>query len=132
MVAGTAGEGDDGAQSGLFRQQDGVPEVVLKARGHVLVGMDAVAVDGQSGQLHIAALEGVEPFVKRLVVVQQDVRVGVVVARVSAAADLHGLDADGLQLLQGLLQRLLRVQVFTYADFHAGYSFQYDVILNPF
>ena len=83
-----------------------------------LVRMDAVAVHGEAVEDHIVALEGVEPFGKRTVVVQQDFGVGMIVARITAAADFHGFDAGGLQLGEGLIEGLFRVEVFADADFH--------------
>ena len=37
--------------------------------------------------------------------------------------DFNGFDPDGFQFLQGLFERLFRVQVFAYADFHTVIPF---------
>ena len=80
--------------------------------------MDAVAVHGQRGEEHVVALEGIEPFIERLIVVQKDLGVGVIVARIAAAADLDRFDAGRFQFGEGLIERLFRVEVFADADFH--------------
>ena len=114
-VAGAAGEAVDLVQAVFFRHEDRVAHVLVVRRGELLVRVNRVAVAGERADLHVILLDDIAEFLELCLVVQQDLRVAVVLAREAAAADFDHLDAHGLEVLQGLFKRHVADDVGKYA-----------------
>ena len=117
-VTGTAGEGDHGVHAQLLRQQNALAEIGVECFGDSLVGMNRVAVAGQSADLKTVFLKKTLELGQLGLVVQQNVGIAVCLAGITAAADLHRFNAHGLELRQYVLQRTAAVQIGKYTKFH--------------
>ena len=111
VVAGAAREGDDGVNTHLLGQQDGVAEVLIELGGDLLVGVEGVTVSGQSANRDVVLLQGGDELVVLGGVGQELLGVAVSLTGITAGAQLHRVNAQAGEDLQGLLQGLGAVQV---------------------
>ena len=111
VVAGAAREGDDGVHTHLLGQQNGVAEVGVEGLGNGLVGMEGIAVAGQSADLYVVLLQSGDELVVLGGIGQELRGVAVSLAGVTARAQLYGVNAQTGEDLQSLLQSLGAVQV---------------------
>ena len=101
-VAGTAGEGDDRIHAELFRQAAGVHKYLVIRRGLFFIRMDRVAVAGEDADFEVKFLQQVLEFGDFVGIVEIDLGFQMVVIGVTAGAELHGLDSEGMQVGEGI------------------------------
>ena len=118
MVAGAAGEGNDGVNTELFCEQDSVNEIVVECLCDCLVRVNGIAVAGQAGNLHIIFFKGCLEFCESRIVVQENLGITMSLARVTAAADFRHGNTHAVQDGQCFVKGLGRIEVGKYAEFH--------------
>ena len=79
-VAGAAREAVDLMQAQLLSHQHSVVHIVIKLLGHLLVGMDGVAVAAEGADLQAGILDGLHKLLELCLVVEQHLRVAVIFA----------------------------------------------------
>ena len=104
-VAGTAGETVDLMQAQLFSHQNRVVHIVVKLLGHLLVGMDGIAMAAEGADFQAGILDSLHKLLEFRLIVEQHLGIAVIFAGITTTADLHHLGAKRFKIGQSLRQR---------------------------
>ena len=80
--------------------------------------MHRIAMAGQCGELDVVLFEEIQPCGKLRVIGEEHLGITVILARETAAADLNRFHTHSLEHGQDFFERLFRIQIGKYAEFH--------------
>ena len=115
MVARAAGEAVDLVDAVLLSHENCITHSLIEFCSQFLVRMNRVAMAGECADFEIVLLEKAEPFLILFFVVQENVRIAVILARIATGTDFYHLQALGMEVSKSFLKRLITEEVRAYA-----------------
>ena len=103
-VSGAAGKGHNRFDPQLFRQQNGILEILFCRLGDVLLWVDGIRMGAQGADIHMIVFQPTLQLFDLGIVIQIDIRVKVSFSGRSATAQLQRLDAQATQIFHRVFQ----------------------------
>ena len=124
-TAGAAREGDDHRDFEFVGKHAGAFEIFMEFSGDFFIGMDGVAVCGQSGNLDIVFLKEILKGLQFALIGEKLLAVAMALAGKSAGTDFDSFDAQAFDIGKHIFKRTVIKRNGDESYFHGNYFLSY-------